>query len=180
MYVNGRPQFNLTKSRGVPKNDDEGVQWLIKAANVNYREAQRDLGKCYLNGTGVAKDVIEAHAWLKLACRGDRIRQGLYLDGLVLKMNPDQISQGEKRVQAFEIGKRSLPDPLEGKFQLGGIMKTSNSKIAVINGKLMRKGESANITIGKEVIVVRCLEIGDGTLLIETGSGKQRELKLQK
>jgi hypothetical protein len=62
----------------VTENDPEAVKWYQKSANQDYAKAQYQLGKCYLNGEGIAKDETKAKTWLKKAVRnkkdGDEIK----------------------------------------------------------------------------------------------------------
>jgi hypothetical protein len=41
----------------------EAVKWYRKAAEQNYAGAQFNLGFCYANGQGVAKDNVEGYKW---------------------------------------------------------------------------------------------------------------------
>jgi TPR repeat protein len=43
------------------------VKWLRKAAEQNFALAQNNLGLCYGNGQGVAKDAVEGVKWLRKA-----------------------------------------------------------------------------------------------------------------
>ena len=45
----------------------EAVKWYRKAAEQNYAPAQYNLGVCYANGQGVAKDEVEAVKWYRKA-----------------------------------------------------------------------------------------------------------------
>ena len=46
------------------KDHVEAVKWYRKAAEQNVAVAQNNLGDCYYNGEGVAKDWVEAYQWL--------------------------------------------------------------------------------------------------------------------
>jgi len=52
---------------GLQKDDTEAARWFRKAAEQNLAVAQLNLGIMYDTGQGVAKDLIQAHAWLNLA-----------------------------------------------------------------------------------------------------------------
>jgi TPR repeat protein len=43
------------------------VEWYRKAAEQGAAEAQRNLGWCYSNGFGVAKNYMESYKWLSFA-----------------------------------------------------------------------------------------------------------------
>jgi TPR repeat protein len=45
----------------------EAVKWYRKAAEQNYAAAQNNLGVCYDQGKGVAKDPVEKAKWLRQA-----------------------------------------------------------------------------------------------------------------
>ena len=45
----------------------EAVKWYRKAAEQNYAAAQNNLGVCYEQGKGVAKDPVEKAKWLRQA-----------------------------------------------------------------------------------------------------------------
>jgi hypothetical protein len=51
---------------------DEGITWLIKAANQGVKHAQVDLGSIYRDGRSVTKDLPEAYKWFCLAADGTR------------------------------------------------------------------------------------------------------------
>jgi TPR repeat protein len=53
------------------KSAKKGVAWLHKAAEAGHAVAQTQLGVCYENGTGVAKDAALAVSWFsKAAAQG--------------------------------------------------------------------------------------------------------------
>ncbi len=56
------------------RDPKKGVEWCRKAADQGHDEAQYNLGLCYVNGDGVAKDVAEAEKWFrKAAAQGDEL-----------------------------------------------------------------------------------------------------------
>jgi len=56
---------------GVPKNDEQAAEWLLKAANQGYAKAQYNLGVMYTKGKGVAKDDKQAVEWFLKAADQD-------------------------------------------------------------------------------------------------------------
>ena len=64
--------------------------------------AQFGLGYCYENGTGVAKDEIEAYAYYNLPGRGfkDIARENLAV--LEKQMSSEQIAAGKKRTKELQ------------------------------------------------------------------------------
>ncbi|MBQ4206198.1 MAG: sel1 repeat family protein [Bacteroidales bacterium] len=52
--------------RGNFKNHYEvAVEWYRKAAEAGHKDAQYELGMCYLRGEGVPKDDYTAYCWFK-------------------------------------------------------------------------------------------------------------------
>jgi TPR repeat protein len=61
-------QYRMGVHHGAILNDwVEAVKWYRKAADQGVDDAQFWMGCCYLNGQGVAKDEVEAYAYLNLA-----------------------------------------------------------------------------------------------------------------
>ena len=53
-------------NRGNFKNHYEvAVEWYRKAAEAGHKDAQYELGMCYLRGEGVPKDDYTAYCWFK-------------------------------------------------------------------------------------------------------------------
>lgn len=48
---------------------EEAVEWFRKAAEAGHKDAQYELGMCYLRGEGVPKDDYTAYTWFKEAGR---------------------------------------------------------------------------------------------------------------
>ena len=48
----------------------EAIKWYTRAAKAGGVSAQHNLGKCYLEGTGVTADKVEAVKWLTLSAKG--------------------------------------------------------------------------------------------------------------
>ena len=60
-YRRGKRAF-----RGNFKNHYEvAVEWYRKAADAGHKDAQYELGICYLRGEGVPKDDYTAYCWFK-------------------------------------------------------------------------------------------------------------------
>jgi len=53
--------------RGGDQNSQTAIAYYTYAASQGYVPAQYILGILYANGNQVARDVVEAHAWLSLA-----------------------------------------------------------------------------------------------------------------
>lgn len=68
-------------------------------AEAGHAGAQYNLGFNFVQGKGVAKDLVQAYFWFELAARqGKRIATQLR-DGISKKMTPEQIRQAQEMVQ---------------------------------------------------------------------------------
>jgi hypothetical protein len=56
----------IPQTQTVPANPAEGIRVIFRAATNGYHEAAHDMYRAYKEGRGVAKDVIQAYAWLQL------------------------------------------------------------------------------------------------------------------
>jgi len=54
---------------GVDKDQKQAAKWYRQAAENNDSKGQMNLGRMYLHGIGVKKDLIEAYKWFYLASR---------------------------------------------------------------------------------------------------------------
>jgi len=54
---------------GIPKDQPEGVKWIMKSANQGYASAELLLGECYDYGDGVQKNRSEAIKWWESAAK---------------------------------------------------------------------------------------------------------------
>ncbi len=55
------------KGEGVPRDLQQAVNWLTKAAGQENADAQMRLGALYLGGRGLKKDSLEAAKWFGMA-----------------------------------------------------------------------------------------------------------------
>src|ERR1017187_6681306 len=112
MLLDGRKTFGES-SVAVPKGTDEGVKWLLLAANQGLGGAQFDLGYCYEKGNGVKQDCMEAYKWYRLGSKKNGLLGSMKLDPLILKMSQEQIQEGERRANGFtphRATKAELPE----------------------------------------------------------------------
>ena len=63
------------------------MKWYRKAAEQNDAKAQYNLGVCYDNGQGVAKDEVEAVKWYRKAAE-QNLRRGSIQSGRLLRQWP--------------------------------------------------------------------------------------------
>ena len=64
------------KGNGVTKNYSKAVEWIQKAAEQGYSDAQVNLGFLYLYGNGVPQNYTSANEWfLKAVEQGNSVGQ---------------------------------------------------------------------------------------------------------
>ena len=110
---------------GVPENDAEAIRWYRLAAEQGEAKAQYNLGKIYEQGGGVPKDYVAAHMFYNIAATKDYKdydvnNPNLFLtsterenltargnrDRLAKKMTAAQISEAQRRAQAWQDKRR--------------------------------------------------------------------------
>lgn len=98
-------QYNLAVcyvlGQGVPPSQTEATKWYRKAADQGDDLAQYNLGMRYSKGIGVAASVVDAYQWLSLAVAKGLPDAVQPLSELKQKMTREQISEGQRRVEAF-------------------------------------------------------------------------------
>jgi len=62
-YLNGHDSYE--------KNTERAIQWLTKAADNNFTQAQIELGNVYIDGTHVERDYEQAARWFDRAAQSD-------------------------------------------------------------------------------------------------------------
>jgi TPR repeat protein len=105
MYETADDQFRVglmyKKGFGVTKNDQEAINWFIKAAEQGHKKAQFNLGLMYKKGCGVTKNDQEAIKWLKKSAKqGHMQSQGLL--GWMYK-NGCEISKDDKKAVKWYV-----------------------------------------------------------------------------
>jgi TPR repeat protein len=93
---------------GVPHNEGKAVELFEKAAAAGHMRAQINLGILYLRSAGVARDLVQARAWLEKAAISDD-PQALYALGRALSDSagqamPDPVRAADLFRRAAEKG----------------------------------------------------------------------------
>ena len=170
MLLDGRPKF-AEGSVPVPKAADEGLKWILLAANQGLDGAQCDLGYFCEKGYGVKQDYVEAYKWYKLGTRKSGLLGSMKLDPLILKLSQEQIQEGERRAKDFtphRTTKEELPDPqYDQDIVLKGISGIPDRRFAVINNQTLGKGETGRIKAGQKSVTVKCLEIKERSVVVQ-------------
>lgn len=83
------------------------MKWYFMADDQGDVFAQYDLGRCYDEGLGVAKDEVEAYKWFLLAAtggKGEAKAGAIQLKGI---MSAVQIAEGEQRAEQWRAKSRA-------------------------------------------------------------------------
>lgn len=109
------------------KKTEEAFKWLRKASVQGSREAHELLAKCFLDGMGVPKSIVDAYAYLNISnFIGDDKPDGLA--ELEMKMSPEEKRLGLKRTKELHV-------------EIDGRIKHSANKQIMIGMALMRGEE---------------------------------------
>ena len=108
-----------SSGKDLPKDDALAAFWFRKAAEQGDDRAQYNLGISYYNGEGVAKDMVEAYAYLNLASASDEFaKEGLAL--LEKKLSMKEIEAGQKRARDLQRAVEARKDAAEKKNRKRG------------------------------------------------------------
>ncbi|GAB4348239.1 MAG: hypothetical protein Kow0073_00850 [Immundisolibacter sp.] len=78
----------LTNGLGMRRDDQAAVEWLRKAADLNYPDAWAELGELYVEGAGVPRDLDQGKALLKKAAAAGSQRADDMLAALERRVEP--------------------------------------------------------------------------------------------
>jgi hypothetical protein len=108
------------------------------------------------------------------------------IDSRLQEEDPDRIRKiNEKRQPSGppvnDIGPVVVgPTPIPDKLTLLGISGAGRGQLALINDRAFGANESGRVRVGKTNVVIRCLEISDGSVVIEVdGTQGKQELSFK-
>ena len=169
----------VAKAEVRAQHADEGLLWLIKAANQGVKQAQVDLGMVYREGKFVTRDYSEAYKWFSVAAAGAGQLNlaanlgSLYRDQLMLQMSQAQIAEGNRRAATFAPNSGedvTMPEPVYVReIKLAGLGGVAPRRFAIINGKTLAPGESATVKVAAREVAVRCVSIGERSAVVAIG-----------
>ena len=191
----------------VAPNPQEGIRLVFRAATNRYTAAYHDMYSAYKDGRGVAKDIIQAYAWLQLQVdtSGGLLpsQARAELNNLALDVDVATSQAGKRMAALYKSGKwpelvvQAPPEPKPPAvaarpkpapkappkpapvLRLTGIAM-GQTPTAVINGKPFAVGETATISAKPQNCVVKCLKIEKDTVLVSLdGEPTPRELRLK-
>jgi TPR repeat protein len=73
------------------------VRWFREASEHHNPLAQLELGKCYLHGSGVGKDLVAAYMWFQLAEAQHNEDAHIEMESLRKTMSNTQQEEGSRR-----------------------------------------------------------------------------------
>lgn len=91
---------------GLPRDANEGIAWIRRAANLRLPAAQAALAMAYERGAGVPTDYVLAYMWFNLARSQGYNPQPMRetMEALEKKMTPEQIAEAQKRSREWRAG----------------------------------------------------------------------------
>jgi len=105
-------QFNLAVMHqngwGVPQSDEKANKWYHLAADQGITEAQISLGRYYAMDFLDSFDPVEAYMWFRLAEDLEDLDAADKRDFVASRMTPEQIAEGDSRVNAWKAAHGSL------------------------------------------------------------------------
>ena len=91
----------------VPYDDDEAIKWYRKSAEQGFGHAQYNLAIMYVNGSGVAQDIVQAYMWFNLSAESypPGIQRKIVLkarDFLIKNITPVQIGEAQRLAREWK------------------------------------------------------------------------------
>lgn len=90
-----------TRGHIVEVDNAKAVAWLTKAAASAHAGAQFLLGEAYFRGAGVERDPVEGYKWCFLAAGKGVLNAKNALRDMESQLQPEQISEGKARAEAW-------------------------------------------------------------------------------
>lgn len=175
----------IPASQSVPANPVEGIRWTYQAATNGNAKAWLNMSKAFQYGVGVSKDPVEAYAWLELYADTVPIEGPVMLNQMALSLDTTSIQQAQIIVAECRSGQwpaispRKIADG-DPRLRLEGITFGGKVTLATINGKTLEEGESANVSLKKDVLKITCVKIKeDSVLVLIDGEDEPRWLSLK-
>ena len=175
----------IPSNQSVSPNPTEGIQWTFVAATNFNAKACLNMSKASENGIGVSTNLVEAYAWLQLYSNNDTIMGRVLLNQLALKLDTQSIQKAQAMAVEFKSGHwpavspRKIPEG-DPRLKLEGIILGGTVALATVNGKTLAEGESATISLKKDSLKIKCVQIKqDSALILIDGEDRPRLLRLK-
>lgn len=177
--------YGVPTSQNVPANPVEGIRWTYEAATNGNTKAWLNMSKAFQNGIGVNKNPIQAYAWLQLYAEADTIQGRVMLNQMALSLDSNAIQQAQALATECKNGHWPAISPrkiAEGdpRLKLEGITFGGKVTLATINGRTLEEGESATVSLKKDILKITCVQIKpDSVLVLIDGENEPRWLSLK-
>ena len=173
----------------------EAVRWASRAAHQGLPLAQVKLGRCYEDGTGVAKDLVKAYAWYQVAAQNEAGDSGGMKgtkakgdrDRLIPLLSAEEIQEGQLRAVEFQPGggtpgiNEVEADVLFSALNLTAIVQMKGKRGTVVNGTRFFAGETKDLKIDGANVALTCLAIeAKSTRMRLAGTSFEREVVSKK
>jgi len=175
----------IPAGQSVAQEPLEGIRWTFEAATNFNAKACLNMSKAYQNGIGVTASLVKAYAWLELYSEKDAIMGRAWLNELALKLDSQSIEEAQAMAAEFRSGHWPLISAhkiVEGdpRLKLGGIMFGGKVPLASINGRTLAEGETADLSLGKIHLKIKCIQIQkDSVLILIEGENESRRLSMK-
>jgi hypothetical protein len=189
----------IPHEQSVQSNPPEGIRIVFRAATNGHHAASYDMYRAFKEGFGLAKDSVQAYAWLQLHVDTDQTSflgsgRRPELNRLALEVDVPTSQEGKRLAALYRSGKwpelvvQATPEPKPGPnappkqlpvLKLKSIV-TGLNPVAMINGKLLAVGETATITFKSQTCALKCLRIDKDSVLVSIeGEAEPCELRLK-
>jgi hypothetical protein len=168
-------QYDREHKRRIIRNPTNAVTFYSLGAGQGFHPSQLHFGMRLYEGVGIKRDPVRAYQMLRLSGEpGARY----YLDKLILELSQSQIDEGEKLAKAFKPKpfQEVLSELIAEHLHLNGVVP-GTTKLAIINGKSFREGESADVVVKGFPVRLRCESIGNRQVVVNF-QGRQATLLL--
>ena len=186
----------IPADQGVLARPAEGIFIVYRAATNGHHEASHDLSRAYKEGRGVAKDLVQAYAWLEYytdtgppSFMGNRVE----LNELAFQVDTATSQKGKRLAALYRSGKwptlvvQPTPEPKPAPMASPPASPAKppprpaprpapnlklngiipgQNPLAIINGKSLAAGETATIPAKPQSCVLKCLSIEPDSVVV--------------
>jgi hypothetical protein len=177
---------NVSTVRAVGRDAVEGVCELIAFKLMEQLGDEREIKYIKTNGytRGQGELLIEAERTYGFYTILQWIQYGL--DPELSREDPDRIRRIDaRRAQpvsnvAWKPAPAPALTPVPDTLTLVGLSGTGKGRLALINDRTFSEGESGKVRVGDGSVTLRCLEIREGSVLVQVaGADDKQELPLR-
>lgn len=181
-YVHTWVNEHADRARTLHKDTEEGfcelMAWKYVAAKNDRAELNRILDNNYTRGQVhaliAAEQRYQFHRVIDWIHRGE----DSWLDADKLeRLLAVKTATGSDALIEPLWQLTAVPTPVPEKLVLRNLSGTTSRRLALVNNQTLAKGEEARVRVGQSNVTVRCLEIGDRSVLLRV-DGRAEPLEL--